>query len=403
MTGPSKGSPETFQSFKTQRSLEMNALEKKQIILDAIRHKPGKKVPTMYRGEPSVNEELARTFQIQDLARDWPKLIECLGADNYSDGETLGGFTTYFPKYIGPESHAVFEINRFDIWGIKPVEMFHGGQRNIVFSKYPPMAEMDDIAEVQKYPFPKTDWFDFQTYKNNSEQLVYKSAEEQEEIKLRDFKRSDQFFLNASCQNSLFMVSTYLRGLDKMFMDLALREKYSQTLISKIGEFMLEFHIKNMSCIGRHIDLYGIWDDFADQDGLMISPEMWRKYYKPWDRLLIEEAKKYDLLVCFHVCGNCTDIIGDLIEMGVDILDPVQVSARDMALEDLKRRFGKHLCLHGGLDAQKLLIHSTPDQVREEVKRIRGLFAEDGGLILGPSHYLTPDIPLENILAIYAD
>jgi uroporphyrinogen decarboxylase len=198
------------------------------------------------------------------------------------------------------------------------------------------------------------------------------------------------------------MVSTYLRGIDKMFMDLALNKSYSEMLLEKIGAFMLQFHKKNMSCIGDKIDLYGIWDDFADQDGLMISPDMWRKYYKPWDRLLIEEAKKYGLLVCFHVCGNCTDIIPDLIEMGVDILDPVQVSAKDMDLLNLKRRFGKHICLHGGLDAQKLLINRSPYEIKEEVKRINEIFAQSGGLILGPSHYFTSDIPLENILAIYS-
>ncbi len=381
--------------------MKNTAAAKKRRIVDAIKHQGSGKVPTMYRAEPSVNERLASYFKIGDLHKHWYTLIECLGADNYSDGETLGGFTTYFPKYIGPDFKSVFEINRFDIWGIKPVQMYHAGQRNIVFSKYPPMRQMNEIEDIKRYPFPRIEWFDFEVYKNNSEQIVYQSAGEQEEVLLSEIKRSDAFFLNASCQNSIFMVSTYLRGTDKMFMDLALNQRYSEMLIEKIGQFMVEFHKKNMESIGEKIDLYGMWDDFADQDGLMISPDMWRKYYKPWDKLLIEEAKKYGLLVCFHVCGNCSDIIPDLIDMGVDMLDPVQVSAKNMDLVHLKRQFGKDICFHGGLDAQKFLLHSSPAQIKEEIKRIDDLFGQSGGLILGPSHYLTPDIPLENILAIY--
>jgi len=355
----------------------------------------------MYRGEPSVNEKLLEYFKLGKLEDNWEKLIEKLGADNYSDGETLGGFTTYFPKYIGLDFGTVFEINRFDVWGIKPVEVYSGGERNIVFSQNPLLYDKDSIEDVKNYNYPKLEWFDFTVYKNNSEQVVYKSPDEQEEIKLSCFKKSDKYFLNTSCMNSIFMVSNYLRGMDKMLMNLVLNPKYAEILIGNIGEFMVEFCSKNLKSIGSYIDLYGIWDDFADQDGLMISPDMWRKYYKLWDKKLIEEAKRYNLLVCFHICGNCTDIIPDLIEMGVDILDPVQVSAKDMELQSLKKRFGKDICFHGGLDVQKFLQFVTPDEVRKEVKRIKELFNGDGGIILGPSHYITSDTPLENILAIY--
>ncbi len=369
--------------------------------MDSINHKSLKRIPTMYRGEPSVNEKLIKYFGIKDIEKNWQTLIELLGADNYSDGETLGGFTTYFPKYRGPDFETVFEINRFNIWGIKPVEIDSGSEINIVFSKKPPLYDKDDIKDINKYNFPKLEWFDFNIYKNNSEQVIYKSEDEQQEIKLKDFKKSEEYFLCASCMNSLFMVTIYLRGMDKLFMDLSLNEKYAETLISKIGEFMLEFNIRNLKSIGNYIDMYGIWDDFADQDNLMISPEMWRKYYKPWDKRLIEEAKKYNILVCFHVCGNCSEIIPDLIEMGVDILDPVQVSAKNMELENLKKRFGKDLCFHGGLDSQKFLKQSDPNKIRKKVREINNLFASDGGIILGPSHYLTPDVPIDNILAIY--
>lgn len=379
------------------------SIESKKLILDCIRHRTIDKIPTMYRGEPSTNEKLIRYFNLNNLEDDWERLIELLGADNYSDGETLGGFTTYFPKYVGPDFKSLFEINRFDIWGIKAEEIFIGKERHVVFSNNPPLASKDDVNDLYDYTYPELNWFDFSIYKNNSEQVSYKSAEEQREIKLSDFNKSEAHFLNTSCMNSIFMVSMYMRGAEKLFMDLLLNPAYVEVLLEKIGDFMVEFNRKNLSTIGNFIDLYGIWDDFADQEGLLISPDIWRKLYKPWYIKLINEAKKYGLLICFHVCGNCTDIIADLIEMGVDILDPVQVSAKNMSLDNLKTKFGRDICFHGGLDTQKFLPFVSKEEVRKEVKRINKLFNTGGGLILGPAHYLTSDIPVENILAIYSD
>ncbi|MHB1274855.1 MAG: uroporphyrinogen decarboxylase family protein [Candidatus Humimicrobiaceae bacterium] len=379
------------------------SMETKKLLLDSIMHKSADKIPTMYRGEPSVNQKLIKYFNLGRLEDDWGKLVELLGADNYSDGETLGGFTTYFPDYIGPDFKSIFEANRFDVWGIKPVEIYSGNARNIVFSKNPPLYDVEDIYGLKNYNYPRLEWFDFSVYRNNSEQIAYESYKDQEKISLNDFKKSDEYFLNTSCMNSIFMVSTYLRGMEKMLMDLILNQNYAESLLNHIGEFMVQFNERNLKSIGKYIDLYGIWDDFADQESLMISPELWRKYFKVWYKRFIDEAKKYNLLICFHVCGSCIEIIPDLIEMGVDILDPVQVSAKNMDLENLKNKFGKNICFHGGLDSQKFLPFAKPEDITGEVKKIKEMFMGEGGIILGPSHYLTPDIPIKNILAIYED
>ena len=370
-------------------------------MIDSINHKNIDIIPKMYRGEPPVNNKLLKYFNLSNLEEDWDKLIELLGADNFSDGETLGAFTTYFPKYIGPDFGTIFEPCYFNIWGIKPVEIYAGGNRDVVFSKNPPLYNFDSLADIKNYNYPKLEWFDFSTYKVNSEAIAYKSADEQKEISLTDFRQSDRYFLNANCINYIFMISIFMRGIDKMLMDLITSKKYAEILIGNIGEFCLEFCKKNLESIGKFIDVYGIWDDFAMQDDLMIPPDIWRRFYKPWHQKLIEVAKKNNLFVCFHVCGNCTDIIPDLIEMGVDILDPVQVSAKNMEISKLKKQFGKDICFHGGIDVQKFLPFATTDEVRSEVKRIKKLFDGEGGIILGPSHYITADTPIENILAIY--
>jgi uroporphyrinogen decarboxylase len=372
----------------------------KQLVIDTIRHEPVPRIPMMYRGDPAVNRELARSFNLDSVEEDWEKIVQNLGADIFSDGETLGAFSIYIPKYVGPEFNAVYELNNFAIWGIKPIAVEIAGTTDVVFHKNPPLYNLDSVSDLRTYRYPEIDWFDFDVYKLATD-AVYKEFDEQEDIHAHEVKRSKQHFLSTCTMNSIFMTSIFMRGFDKMLIDLVANKTYAEILIGNIGEFYTEFCVRNLAKIGNEIDVYGIWDDFATQDDLMISPELWRKFYKPWHRRIIAEAKKYDLFVCFHVCGNCSEIIPDLIDMGVDILDPVQVSARNMEISRLKRQFGEHICFHGGLDAQKMIPLGIPEDIRKERERVKTLFMNEGGIILGPSHYITPDTPLENILAIY--
>jgi len=373
----------------------------KELVFNSIKHESIDKIPLMYRGEPAMNDKLIRYFNLKNLKDDWEKLTAMLGADFYSDGETLGGFTTYFPKYIGPGFDTVFESNHFNVWGVKPVYIYAGGSRDLGMTINPPLDDLNDIDDIRNYNYPKLEWFDFTVYKNNTEQIEFESEGQQDEIKVSEFKRSNKYFLNTAFMNSIFMTSIYMRGVNKMLMDLVLNPKYAEILIGNIGEFMLEFCKKNLASIGKFIDLYGIWDDIATQDSLMISPDVWRKFYKPWDKKIIEVAKSHGLIIMFHICGNCTDVIPDLIEMGVDMLDPVQVAAKNMEISGLKKQFGKDITFHGGLDSQQLLLFGNPKKIKDEVNRVREIFGNDGGIILGPSHYVTPDIPIENVLAIY--
>ncbi len=375
-------------------------LTKKELLINSIEHRHVDKIPVMYRADPSINKKMIDHFGLGSIEDGWEKLIDRLGADNFSDGETLGSFTNYFPKYIGPAIDTIYEINHFFVWGIKPVEIEVGGTTDIAYNKNPPLYDLGNTGDLSNFKFPETGWFDFDTYKMITEAL-FQDFDEQEEIKAVDIKRSDKYFLNTTCLNNIFMTSIFMRGLERMLEDLVSNKKYAHKLIGNIGEFILEFCSKNLDAIGSVIDLYGIWDDFAMQDGLMISPDTWREFYKPWNKKLIEIAKKHGLYVCFHVCGSCVDIIPDLIEIGVDVLDPVQVSARNMEIDRLKRSFGKDICFHGGIDAQRLILSGKPEDIRKEVDRIKRLFGQDGGIILGPSHYITADTPIENILAIY--
>jgi hypothetical protein len=122
----------------------------------------------MYRGSIRMNDILRDYFKIENLEKNWEVLVQKLGADNFSDGETLGAFTTYFPKYTGPDFNTVFETNRFNVWGIKPEEITFNGEKEFILSRNPPLLNCDNINDIKKYTYPKIEWFDFGTYINNS-------------------------------------------------------------------------------------------------------------------------------------------------------------------------------------------------------------------------------------------
>jgi hypothetical protein len=374
----------------------------KELLLRAIHRQEVPRLPLMYRALPEVSGRLLRHFGLGTLARDWQTLIQRLGADNYSDGETLGAFTSYVPRYVGPERDCIQDVDHFFVWGIDPVRRVSGGMTELEFHHSPPLAGRDEPSDLRAYGFPRLEWFDFEQCRAVID-APSEDVRDQRLVPVASIEKSDRLFHNACMLNSIFMTSIFLRGTEQMLMDLAAAPQYAEALIGRIGEFCLEFCRQTLSRLGPRIDLYGIWDDFASQEGLMISPETWRRFYKPWHRRIIAEAKRHELIVCYHICGNCTEVIPDLIEMGVDLLDPVQVSARQMDLESLKREFGRDICLHGGLDSQTLLTRGAPEQIRREVRRAQGLYENQGGLILGPSHYLTTDTPLENILAMYGN
>ena len=142
-------------------------------------------------------------------------------------------------------------------------------------------------------------------------------------------------------------------------------------------------------------------DDVGIQSGLMMSPEMWRKYLKPRVAEMFDLIRSFGKRVRYHSCGGVRDIIPDLIDIGLETLNPFQPLATGMEPVALKRDFGKDLTFHGGIDMQELLPNASVQQVRDETQRLLDILNEDGGWIACSSHNLQPDTPPENIVAMY--
>lgn len=156
------------------------------------------------------------------------------------------------------------------------------------------------------------------------------------------------------------------------------------------------------SKVQNEIDMTQLGDDLAMQTGPFFHPDMYKKSIFPYQKRYVDAIKAHTRAKIFHhVCGSAYKLLPGLIECGVQVLNPVQVSAADMEPARLKKEFGKDLVFHGGIDVQKVLPFGEPQTVKDEVKRIIDTLAPGGGFILAPSHNLQDDIPVENIIAMY--
>jgi uroporphyrinogen decarboxylase len=193
-----------------------------------------------------------------------------------------------------------------------------------------------------------------------------------------------------------------LRGLDTWLVDLVQNPEFAHALLSKITALMLAGAQAFLAEVGPSVDIVITADDQATQHGPLMSPKVYRSMIKPYHAQLIAAIKQMTAAkVFFHSDGNVFPLIGDFIDIGVDLLNPVQVSAREMGdTARLKRLFGDRLSFCGGIDTQSVLPFGTVDDVRQEVRRrIRDL-GPGGGYILAAVHCIQPDVPPENVLAM---
>jgi len=189
-----------------------------------------------------------------------------------------------------------------------------------------------------------------------------------------------------------------LRGMENVFADFYTHETETRRLLDALAEYVLEL-IRQWGELGA--DAVFLTDDWGSQTALMISPDMWRRFFKSHYQRLFAEAHRLGMDVVFHSCGNVMDLVDDLIEVGVDVLDPVQPGAMD--IQQLARRYGGRVSFCGGIDLQQLLTGGSPRQVEDGVRQLIDTLGRPfgGGLIVSPANVLTPDIPFENLEALF--
>lgn len=203
--------------------------------------------------------------------------------------------------------------------------------------------------------------------------------------------------------NGFLQMGAYLMGFEDWYSVLASEPAKAHWIMDKLLEIKVEFWDQVLDLAGEYIDIVCETDDLGMQNAPLISPKMYREYIKPRQQALFSFIKqKADVYVFLHSDGSIYDLLPDIIETGVDIINPVQLSAAKMDPIVLKKEFGKDLTFWGaGVDTQSTLPFKPPEEVRDEVRRNIEVFAPGGGFVFGPVHNIQGDVPPENIIAMW--
>ncbi len=207
----------------------------------------------------------------------------------------------------------------------------------------------------------------------------------------------DRYYIVGVVVTTVFEAAWALRGLERLMMDLV----QDPDLADEVLEIPFRYHLAAAERLVRMgVDMIWLGDDIGQQSGMLFSPKHWRRFLKPRMAELIATLKAINpaLKVAYHTDGDVEAVIPELIEIGIDVLNPVQPAAMDPA--HLKREYGRELCFWGSMDEQRTLPFGTPAEVRSEVRERLATLGAGGGLILGPTHHVQLDTPLENFWAM---
>jgi len=337
------------------------------------------RIPIDYWATSTVSERLRRHFGISTQEQ----LLQHLDVDfRYIDG----------PKYVGPEPRVHEDGSVEDHWGVPRVRVETGsGEQTSVYQEVInfPLNGAESLDEIRDYPkWPSPDWFDYDCVRQQV-------AEAQQTGKVVVFM-GDR--MNHAAQLKPAM---YLRGIDQILIDLALDPDIAEYILQRVAAFYLEYARRTFEAADGGIDIFMMGDDFGTQKGLFVSPDMWRQFLQPGFKAFIDLGRQYGCRVAHHSCGSIKPIIPDLIECGLEILNPIQPDVEDMDRRELKRLFGDRLSFHGSISIQQTLPFGAPDDVRKEVEERVETLGPGGGFIFCTAHNIQADTPTENIVALF--
>jgi len=251
----------------------------------------------------------------------------------------------------------------------------------------PPLAGMETVAEIEAYPWP--DPADPARYAGLREKVLALKSRSQ----------------RAVCFNIGGQIASHargMRGFEQWCMDFILNPGLAEAVMRKIMTIDLIMAEHALAAIGDQVEVVCVADDLATQTGPMMSPAVYRKIIKPLQKELFGFIKaRTRAKLFYHCCGAASFFLDDLLDAGIDILNPVQVSATNMNPEDLKKTYGDRVTFWGGVDTQHLLPFGSRQEVADGVKRLIDVMAPGGGFILAPVHNIRPEVPPENLAALY--
>jgi uroporphyrinogen decarboxylase len=337
-------------------------MNSKERVRETIRCRPTDRTPTHFRSEPETLEKIYQHVGI----RNYEKLLDCLDADIRHVDAVYPADKQYdgFYQNCWGERH-IFKDSKFG-----PVRELIDGA----------LKDAKSLDEIKKFNWPTIDDLDYSGIgpfcdKHSNRAITYALAD---------------FWTRPSS----------VRGMQNFMMDLSLHPEYCHFLSNHFTEFYVEDFRRAYEASGKRIDMFLTYTDVGMQHCPLISLKTFREFVKPYIKRLADVIHDMGSSLFYHSCGMIYPFIEDIIDAGVDVLDPIQPCSASMQPENLHTSFGDRICFHGGIDVQGILGTGTAAEVRQEVVRYENAF-EKKGYIISSSHFLQADASVENIFAIF--
>ena len=339
-------------------------------VLAALRHETTDKIPFSIR------------YGINEYARKQLAAYLCCSMKEVEKGiQEILDIRLVSPAYIGPSSRVPHYSEKPDIWGVKRKPVFNGFDYYKEIAHYP-LAGLGETISLEDHEFPSPDWFDYDSLKNKISEINVKGER-----------------AIAIHNGNIFEHSWYMVGFEEILVLFHTEPELAYRLLEKVTDFYTAFFERALNAANGLVDIVLTAGDIGQQEGLLLSLPMWEKIIKPHHVRMNKLLHEFGVRIMYHSDGAILDAIDSLVDIGIDILDPLQFDAKGMDPVLLKTRWGKKLSFHGGVSVQKTLPFGTPGEVRREVSdRIRVL-GKGGGYILAPSHAIQGGTPPENIIA----
>ena len=399
-------------------------------ILAAIRHEQPDQVPVDFGATPSsgisaiaynnlkkyLNFDQHTTLVydvVQQLARPGKIIFDLYEIDVFDIERTFNTGDIYWHNVFLPDGSEAM----YPAW-FHPVKDEEGtwnvyDDENVVIAKMP---KSSTFFNQSHFPFLNGYPSDFNDLSKAMKKVMWSAMaicpwdhahepdfwEQLREKTLRLREKTDKaLIIGVGC--NLFEWGTFLRRIDNFLMDLVMDTHNVERLLDALMEIHLSILEKVCKAVGDVVDIIKFGDDLGMQNGPFMSPETYRKFFKPRHTLLCDYVKQNSRMFTYlHSCGSIYDLIPDLIEAGFEVLNPVQTNCRNMDPVRLKKEFGKDITFWGGgVDTASVLNHATPEKVREQVLERLEIFSPGGGYVFNTIHNILPEVPPENIVAMF--
>ncbi len=368
-------------------------MDSRQRLISALNHKEPDRIPIDLGGvsvsliHQNAQKNLAEYLEISDPQE---KIHNLMTMCVYTDERIKQRFHSDI-ELIQPGKPDSWELTIdpgtgkwSDDWGV-----VYKKPENVMYYEwdFQPLQNAKDISDIDKYIMP-----------DPSDPGRYRGTKE----KVEDIYNNTSKAMLVNSAYGIWEQTMTIRGLQNSLMDLAMNKKFIEYLAEKLLDWLLVYYDKMLSLVGDFVQVVKMDDDLGFKNGPLMSPEIYRKIYKPRHKTIVDFIRsKTDAKIFIHSDGSIYDFIPDFIDLGIDIINPVEVTAANMDSSRLKKEFGRDISFWGGGCDNKILEKGTPGQIEAEVKKRVSDFSPDGGFVFGSIHCIQPFVPPENIAALF--